>query len=256
MPFCELELEVGPGVLIPRGETEVLVDQVARAAAEIGGDAPAPDRRGGDGAPAGTKENGARPARGRPAPLLVDVGTGSGAILLALLQRLPGWIGIGTDRSLSALAWARRNRARIGRSPASARGPASAAVPAPETERSERAFLVRGELCAGIRRGSAAVVVSNPPYIRSGELAELAPEIRNHEPHEALDGGEDGLDVVRLLVPEAAAALRPGGILALELAPDQPEVVREWIVARAEFQRATVFQDLAGRPRGVLARKR
>jgi release factor glutamine methyltransferase len=237
MPFCELDLAVGPGVLIPRGETEVLVDSVARAAAG----ATEAGAWSGD----GIRGNG----RARRPPLVVDVGTGSGAILLALLQRLPGWVGIGTERSPAALVWARRNRA------GAARGSLPGRSPDAPIDLSGRAFLVHGELCAGIRRGTAAIVVSNPPYIRTDELPDLAPEIRDHEPREALDGGEDGLEVVRRLIPEAAAALRPGGILGIELAPDQPDCVREWILARPEFRQAAVFDDLAGRRRGVLAWK-
>ena len=173
-------------------------------------------------------------SRSRP-PLLIDIGTGSGAILLACLHRLPGWRGFGTDPSAAAMAWARRNRDAL--------------------KFDDRAALLRGDLCQALRPGSADFVVSNPPYIRREELADLAPEIREHEPREALDGGEDGLEVVRRLIPGAAAALRPGGWLALELAPDQPETVRALLADRGDFDSLRIFQDLAARPRGVLARR-
>jgi len=228
VPFCDLLLEVGPGTLIPRSETEILVERVVEAAREMT-------------AVATTMAEGrasamvaASASRSRP-PLLIDIGTGSGAILLACLHRLPGWRGFGTDPSAAAMAWARRNRDAL--------------------KFDDRAALLRGDLCQALRPGSADFVVSNPPYIRREELADLAPEIREHEPREALDGGEDGLEVVRRLIPGAAAALRPGGWLALELAPDQPETVRALLADRGDFDSLRIFQDLAARPRGVLARR-
>ena len=207
-PFCDLLLEVGPGTLIPRSETEVLVERVVEVVR-------------------GTEAS---------APLLVDVGTGSGAILLACLHALPAWKGVGLDRSPEALRWTQRNRDALGFT--------------------SRAALFRGDLCAALRPGSADLVVSNPPYIRRAELPDLAPEIRDHEPRSALDGGEDGLEVVRRLVPEAEAALCRGGWLALELAPDQPAAVAEALQSGGHFDPVRIFSDLAARPRGVLARKR
>jgi release factor glutamine methyltransferase len=85
-------------------------------------------------------------------------------------------------------------------------------------------------------------------------MASLAPEIREHEPVEALDGGADGLDAVRRLLPQAARVLRPGGLLALELAPEQPEIVAGMLSASGAFEAPAIFQDLAGRNRGVAAR--
>jgi len=215
VPFGELELLVGPGVLIPRSETEVLVERVARAAAAM---------------PVGREAEEA-PALRR----LVDVGTGSGAILLALLDRLPGWTGTGIERSAGALAWARRNQRR--------------------TRSGGRATLVRGSLLDPVRSGTATIVVSNLPYIRTVDIPDLAVEIREHEPREALDGGEDGLRLVRPFLEDAIRVLRPGGLLALELAPDQPEVVRKWARASGAFADVVIYQDLADRPRGILARR-
>jgi release factor glutamine methyltransferase len=240
VPFCELDLEIGPGALIPRSETEVLVEQVCRAVRRL---EPAPDhemqrgeretQRAERGSRRGEHES--RGADRSATDLLIDVGTGSGAILLALLHRLPGFSGVGIDSSRDALVWARRNLRRV---------PAG-----------RRAHLLRGNLLDPIRGGSAMLVVSNPPYIRTADIPELAEEIRDHEPFPALDGGEDGLSLVRPLLAEAARVLRPGGLFAVELAPDQPEVVRKWARAAGAFQDVVIYQDLADRPRGILARR-
>ena len=218
VPFAGLDLVIGPGALIPRGETEVLVERVAAALRP--GDGPAHD---GNSAPLPVH-----------APLLVDVGTGSGAIVLALLRRLPGWRGIGIDSSSAALAWARRNRANVG-------------------DRS--CELIHGNLLASIRTGAVDAVVSNPPYIRSAEIPDLAPEILDHEPPEALDGGVDGLEPFRRLVEEAARVLRPGGLFAAELAPDEPDEAAELLAVSGAFHAVRIFIDLAGRKRGLLARR-
>jgi release factor glutamine methyltransferase len=235
VPFAGLDLVIGPGALIPRGETEVLVEQVA-AALRTGDlvDSPVSSISGRE------KGRGASPdcpgsaREGNRAPLLVDVGTGSGAIVLALLHQLPGWRGIGIDSSPAALPWARRNRAKLG----------------------DRAcHLLRGDLLTSVRTGAVDAVVSNPPYVRSAEVPDLAPEIREHEPSEALDGGTDGLDPFRRLVPEAERVLRSGGLFAVELAPDQPDPAAEFLAAGGGFRAARIFLDLAGRKRGLLARR-
>lgn len=205
VPFCDLELQVGPGVLIPRSETEVLVERVAKALAR--------DRE--------------------RAALLVDVGTGSGAILLALLHRLPAWRGIGIDRSPEALHWAGRNA-----------GPWR-----------QRLLLVRGDLLEALPPASADAIVSNPPYIRRAEIDALAPEIRDYEPRLALDGGEDGLEPLRRLAAQAARVLRPGGLFAVELAPDQVAEAERLLAASGLFAPGESFDDLAGRSRGVLVRR-
>lgn len=226
VPFCDLELEVGPGVLIPRPETEVLVERLHAWLGELGlGDVGR--------TPAGS-------GLASPAPWIVDVGTGSGAILLALLARLSDWWGVGVDLSAEALAYARRNLAR-----AEDLGP--------------RVRFVEGDLLAPLLRdppdGPVLCLVSNPPYVRSAEVAGLAPEVRDHEPRLALDGGEDGLELVRRIVEEAEPVLAPGGVLAFELAPDQPGTVAELLHGRG-YTILESYEDLAGRPRGVIARRR
>ncbi len=206
VPFCDLDLLIGPGCLIPRGETEILVERASQALQALPADLP---------------------------KLLVDVGTGSGAILLAMLRRMRDWRGIGTDTSTTALDWAGRNRERA--------------------RLEERADLVQGDLLSGIMDRSAGAVVSNPPYIPRGDFLFLAPEIRNHEPWEALDGGVDGLQCVRRLIPGAARVLAPGGLIALELAPDQPGSVAGILKQSGGFREISVHDDLAGRPRVLLA---
>jgi release factor glutamine methyltransferase len=252
VPFAGLDLVIGPGALIPRGETEVLVEEVAASlrpgepAGLAGGDGLPLDSRGAD-----------RPGDG--APLLIDVGTGSGAILLGLLSRLPGWRGIGIDTSPAALAWARRNVVRAADALARRAEVAADQFP-PGVARTlppaglPPAMLLRGDLLSAIRTASADAVISNPPYVRSAEIPDLAPEIREHEPPEALDGGPDGLDPFRRLAPEAARVLRWGGLFAVELAPDQPGPAAELLRATGAFEAIRVFRDLAGRERGVLAR--
>lgn len=258
VPFAGLDLVIGPGALIPRGETEVLVEQVAaelRSGRLVGSAGPAggfrPPRTSGSSGISGVSSSTGPASPGRawggggeddPAssvalkrtPLVIDVGTGSGAIVLALLRRLPGWRGLGIDSSPAALAWARRNRENVGE---------------------QRCDLLRGDLLASVRAGAADVVVSNPPYIRSAEIPGLAPEILEHEPPEALDGGEDGLDPFRRLVGETARVLRPNGLLAVELAPDEPDQAAELLAASGAFRPARIFLDLAGRKRGLLARR-
>jgi release factor glutamine methyltransferase len=98
------------------------------------------------------------------------------------------------------------------------------------------------------------VVVSNPPYVRTGDLAGLAPEVRDHEPCVALDGGPDGLAVLRLLVAGAADALRPGGALFLEIGADQEVAVREALETASGWTDVSIGRDLAGRSRFASAR--
>ena len=217
VPFAGLDLAVGPGVLIPRPETEALVLEITRELEAL------------ESEPSFLAS---------PSPRwMIDAGTGSGAILYALLARAPGWRGVGVDISAEALRYAAKNR--------------------PQEQR-ERAFLLRGDLLQALSphgRGSVWIVTANLPYIPRGELEALAPEVREHEPPLALDGGEDGLDLVRRLWPEAARILRPHGVLALELAIDQPERVANELAASGAFSLARTIHDWSGRPRGVIARR-
>jgi release factor glutamine methyltransferase len=164
---------------------------------------------------------------------LLDLGTGSGCLLLALLHELPAARGLGIDQSPEALAVARRNAEALGLA--------------------GRADFALGDWAAGIA-GSFDLIVSNPPYIPHDEIPRLMPEVSQHEPRLALDGGADGLDCYRALAPQIAARLAPGGYALLEVGAGQaPAVVA--ILAAAGLQPAGVRADLAGRERCVKVRK-
>jgi release factor glutamine methyltransferase len=208
--FAGLTLEVGPGVFIPRSETEVLVERVeTRLRARFGGCA--------------------------AAPRILDVGTGSGAILLALMERFPDATGVGVDVTAEALVWARRNAVRMGMD--------------------ARVRFVEGDLLGAVGSNERFdAVISNPPYVTRREMEQLAPEIRDHEPAVALDGGEDGLDLLRRLIPQAPARLSSGGLLALEIGITQGEAVRD-ILSNGPWHGIEIHPDLAGRPRVVLVER-
>jgi release factor glutamine methyltransferase len=197
--FWGLDFAVGPGVLVPRPETETVIEAVL---AEL------PDRE---------------------APLCVlDLGTGSGCLLLTLLTLYPAAVGVGIDRSGEALAWAARNRRALGLD--------------------GRSLLVQGDWLAAVR-GPFDLVVANPPYIAPTEPRD--PETA-HEPEAALLAGADGLLAYRAIDGPALAALRPGGRIVLEIGAGQAEAVTS-ILAGAGFTGITCRHDLAGLPRAVVA---
>jgi release factor glutamine methyltransferase len=196
--FRHIELEVDARVLVPRPETELLV--------EVGVE---------------LLPRGAR---------VVDVGTGSGAIALALKDERPDLEVIGTDVSAGALAVARRNAARLGLDGV--------------------VELRAGDLLAGV--GATDAVLSNPPYVADGERAALAPEIVRHEPAGALFAGVDGLDVIRRLAPAAAAA--GARLVAIEVGAGQAAAVAE-LMGAAGFARVQARRDLAGIERVVVGRR-
>lgn len=203
--FWTLELNVGPGVLTPRPDTETLLD-VVLAAFQPG-----------------------------EAFTVLDLGVGSGAILLAILAERPLSRGLGVDVSEEALAIARDNAANLG-----LRG---------------RAAFLRGDWTLGLDSASFDLVVANPPYIPSADIATLAPEVRDHEPRRALDGGPDGLDAYRRLAPEILHVLKPGGRFAVEIGPAQAIAVKALFEA-AGGEDITVHLDLAGRDRVVAGAKK
>ncbi len=166
--------------------------------------------------------------------VFADLGVGSGAILVAILVARPKAIGVATDLSAEALATARAN--------AEANGVAG------------RAHFVRGSYAEALAPDAFDLIVSNPPYIATGEIATLDAEVRLHDPRLALDGGVDGLDAYRAIAPRAAGALRPGGLLALEIGWRQGAAVAA-LVAAAGLEAVTVAPDLAGRDRVVTARR-
>jgi release factor glutamine methyltransferase len=165
---------------------------------------------------------------------IADVGIGSGAILLALLSELPDAYGVGTDVSLAALTSARTNAINLGFG--------------------DRTGFVVCDYASALR-GSFDLIVSNPPYIRSAEIAGLAAEVRDHDPLRALDGGPDGLAAYRALVPQAADLLAPNGMLVVEVGYDQSGQVERLMTAAGLIHERLPKVDLAGIPRAVAGRK-
>ncbi|HOG29479.1 MAG TPA: peptide chain release factor N(5)-glutamine methyltransferase [Vicinamibacterales bacterium] len=218
--FWGIDIEVGRGVLVPRPETELLVDE---ALARLSAPAEA------------SRRAGRAMVDAFPSVSIADVGTGSGCVAVALARWLPGAAVAAIDASDEALAYARRNAARHGVQ--------------------DRVLVVRGDLL-GAQAGPFDAVVSNPPYVPTEDIAGLPPEIRGYEPTGALDGGPDGLAVIRRLVPEAAARLRPGGWLLFEFGFGQAEGVRAIVEAEPAFEWHGTRADLAGIPRVAMARRR
>lgn len=209
--FHGLDLEVGPATLDPRPDTETLVEGVLRLAAD-----------------------GLVP--GSPGYHIADVGTGTGAILLALLTSLPEATGLAIDIDPDALSVARRNAGRHGLA--------------------GRTRLQLASWLDGID-GRFDLIVSNPPYIESARIGRLEPEVARYDPRRALDGGLDGLDAYRALIGSAAKRLSPGGWLALEVGCDQSGKVRQFIELQADKldpASVQIWPDLAGMPRCVAAR--
>jgi len=201
--FWGLDLALSAATLVPRPDTETVVEAALALARE---GSLAPPRR------------------------LLDIGTGSGALLLALLTEFPQGFGVGSDIDADALLTARENARRHGLAP--------------------RAAFVRGDLGAPLG-GGFDLVVSNPPYVPSGEIASLAVEVRAHDPLRALDGGADGLDAYRRITAQARLLLAPGGVLLLEVGQGQSEAVGA-LVAAAGLAKMPTRKDLAGIERVVV----
>lgn len=167
------------------------------------------------------------------APRLLDLGTGSGCILLSLLHELPGATGIGTDISSAALDVARRNADRVGVA--------------------DRVTFGQADWLRGVA-GRFDLIVSNPPYIAEAEMADLQPEVRDWEPHLALTPGGDGLAAYRILARDAPAHLGPGGWLMAEIGHRQAAAVTA-LWRQAGLTRIGVTRDLNGRDRVVSGQK-
>jgi release factor glutamine methyltransferase len=201
--FRLLDLTVDERVLVPRPETEILVEEALTHLGE------------------------------QPAGQILDVGCGSGAIAVSVARECEAARLVATDLSSAAIAVARVNAERH--------------------SVAERIRFFCGDLLAPLATDARfAVILSNPPYIASTDIPTLQPEIRDHEPHLALDGGADGLDVVRRLVPLAARHLLPAGRLLIEVGAGQSDVV-ESLLEDSGFDASTIYTraDLTGIPRVV-----
>jgi len=201
--FWSLPLHISPAVLVPRPETETVVeaalDFIARG---------------------GLRTEALR---------ILDIGTGSGALLLALLSELPNGRGTGTDISTPALGVARVNAERLGLA--------------------SRCTFVTCDIATDLP-GPFDVIVSNPPYIAHDEIATLAPEVRDYDPALALDGGSDGLDGYRAIALDARRLLAPGGRLIVELGAGQEPAVCT-LFTDAGLTVGATRNDLAGIPRAL-----
>jgi release factor glutamine methyltransferase len=206
--FWGLPLKLSAATLVPRPDTETVVE----LALEMVRATPDSDR-------------GSR---------IADIGTGSGAILLALLSELPDAFGIGTDISEAALRTANANATHL--------------------ELAHRAGFVACDYAAALSP-SFDLIVSNPPYIRSADIMDLATEVRDHDPHAALDGGTDGLDAHRALIPQAAKLLAHHGALVVEAGHGQSGQIQGLMTAAGLTLQGAPRTDLAGIRRAVAGRK-
>jgi release factor glutamine methyltransferase len=205
--FFSLTLEVSPAVLIPRPDTELVVAECLKWAGPL------------------------------PAPRVLDIGTGSGNIAVAVARQHPGAVVTAVDLSAAALEVAKRNAERHGLA--------------------SRLRFLEGDLFAAIPAGERFdFILSNPPYIASGDLAGLPVGVRDYEPHLALDGGPGGYAVFDRLVAAAPAYLAPGGYLLVEIGAPQEKTAREHIAARGAYELGETVHDYSGHPRVLRARLR
>jgi release factor glutamine methyltransferase len=170
------------------------------------------------------------------APTILDIGTGSGCIAVSIAHQKMDARVTAVDVSPDALAVAKRNAAKHGVA--------------------ERIEFLQGDLFASLSAGSTFdLIVSNPPYIAHGEFASLAPDVRDHEPRIALDGGSDGLAFYRRIASGVGPFLKPGGRLLMEIGYTQDEAVRTILAARPELELGPTLKDLAGHSRVVAAKR-
>jgi release factor glutamine methyltransferase len=220
--FWGLDFEVTPAVLIPRPETEHVIE-VALERLGAGSEAGSPPRK----------------EKFR----IADIGTGSGCIAIALARELPGAQIVATDISALALEVARRNAARL---------VVAGRIDFVECNLADS--LLHGPRITGHGSRSFDLIASNPPYIGRQDAATLPREVRDHEPDVALFGGETGTEIYGPLVAQAAALLKSGGILVLELGHNSAEHVSRLLSAR-EWASVSITDDLAGIPRVALAQR-
>jgi release factor glutamine methyltransferase len=210
--FFNLELEVERGVLIPRPDTETLVENVLQMI---------------------------RHTVGMEGPRVLDLCTGSGCIALAIAERVKAANVVAVDKSTKAVEVATRNAAKLGLG--------------------DRVRVLEGDLYEPLGKlvdvQPFDLIVSNPPYIPTDEIAKLDRNVRDYEPHEALDGGADGLALHRRILAEAAERLASGGRIYLEIQFDQGEAARELMAGAAGLEEVRVLKDYGGRDRVVTGRR-
>lgn len=205
--FWGLPFALSPATLVPRPDTETVVEAALAAIGE----------------------------KRKHEPLRVaDLGTGTGALLLALLYELPNASGLGTDIDPQAIETARTNARALGLA--------------------TRAEFVVADFNTALD-GTFDLVVSNPPYIPTRDIEKLARDVRDHDPRRALDGGADGLDAYRAIARQAPLILRAGGILVVEIGIDQKAGVEAILTADGGLQPAALRCDLAGIPRALTFRR-
>ena len=202
--FFRLPFTVGPGVLIPRPETEHLVEEVIRLASAF------------------------------TEPRIADIGTGSGAIAVALAHSLPEAHIIATDFSPQALAIAKQNAIR--------------------NNVEDRIEFFEGDLLAPLVGQSFHIIASNPPYVPLVDLDSLSVEVREYEPHSALFAGDDGLSIYRRLILEARKLLVPGGWLVMEIGHGQQPAIEEMMLAN-KYGSVHFIADYQGIPRVVAGQR-
>ncbi len=208
--FWSLDFLVTPDVLVPRPETEVLVEAALDLLTKL--DRPLPHR-------------------------MLDLGAGSGAIAVSLAKELREAEIWATDLSSAALKVAETNALRHGVR--------------------EKIHFLRGDLFEPCAEGGQAfhLIVSNPPYVRRGDIENLPAEVRDWEPRLALDGGRDGLDFCRRIIPEGGRYLADGGWMVLEIGADMREMISRLFVSAGRYSEGSVYRDYAGRDRVFAARK-
>ncbi len=211
--FYSISFAVDPSVLIPRPETEHLVEHVLQRVQHLPGDSTGPG-----------------------ALRILEIGTGSGNLSIALAKQLPQARIVSMDVSLAAISVAVRNRAE-------------------HPDCSERIRLFQGDLFAALHpeRARFHLIVSNPPYVSTESWNGLASEVRDFEPRIALDGGHGGTEILYRIIRDAAGHLLPGGTLIVEIGHDQGEAVLGLAQDTGQYGEARVLDDYAGKPRVLVA---
>ncbi len=213
--FWGRDFEVGPGVLVPRPETELIVEEaVGRLAGHLA---------------ASVRADGHE----RPRFLVADVGTGSGCLAVSLALEFPRARVVATDTSPAALDTAARNAARH--------------------EVADRIQFVHANVLAGVD-AAFDLIVSNPPYVPAADMSGLPPEVRDYEPRQALFGGDAGLDVITELLLQSESRMRAGALLVFEFGFGQEAAVRDAVASRPAYVLEHIRNDLQGIPRTAIVR--